>query len=648
MVTIETARFATGAPKAQATALDRARVMARARLRSGFATLLPQDPQPKGLRLSALVQSGALSLQNLPQATQIATDRAELQVEQLLSRRLVAPGPLYRQLAREYGFGLADLAESADVRLIDRLGALTCLTEMLLPWREVGGKTLVVVASPESFHRNLARLTQVFGAVLPALAPAAEIEAKIRTARGPELARRAETRVAEALSCRGFPRLFSAGEAQALLVGLALAVLGLPLLLVPVTMIALASLALMLGLKVAALLASLRVRPAHPAPAAQLAGPGRAPLPVVSILVALYREATIAPRLIRRLSQLGYPKELLDIVLVVEEDDQLTRRALQTAVLPSWMRIVVAPEGRVKTKPRALNYALDFCRGSIIGVYDAEDAPEPDQIERVVAGFAQASPQTVCLQGALDFYNPRSNWLSRCFTLEYAGWFRTMLPGLERLGLPLPLGGTTLFFRRAALEDLGGWDAWNVTEDADLGIRLARAGYRTAILPSTTYEEANCRPLPWIKQRSRWIKGYIMTYLTHMRRPLVTWRALGTWQFLGFQVLFLGSILQGILAPVLWSWWLIGLGLGHPLDVWLGPSMLGAGCTLFLASEVVNAAIGLLGLKRARQRISPLWLLTLPLYYPLQSFAAWKALWEVLHLPFYWDKTSHGHYDGLA
>jgi cellulose synthase/poly-beta-1,6-N-acetylglucosamine synthase-like glycosyltransferase len=359
-------------------------------------------------------------------------------------------------------------------------------------------------------------------------------------------------------------------------------------------------------------------------------------------MVALYRESDIAARLIRRLGRLDYPRALLDIVLVVEEGDQMTRLALARADLPPWMRVVIAPVGRVKTKPRALNFGLTQCRGSIIGVYDAEDAPEPDQIRRVVDRFHQRGSEVACLQGVLDYYNPRTNWLARCFTVEYAGWFRVILPGLQRLGLPLPLGGTTLFFRREILEQLGGWDAHNVTEDADLGMRLARHGYRTEVIATTTYEEANCRALPWVKQRSRWIKGYMMTYITHMRQPAALWRDLGPRGFLGFQALFLGSLSQALLLPLLWSFWLLALGLGHPLDALLAPGLITAMVVLFLACEALNIAIGVTGLRRSRQKISPLWVPTLTLYFPLQAFAAYKALWEMLRRPFYWDKTSHG------
>ena len=196
-------------------------------------------------------------------------------------------------------------------------------------------------------------------------------------------------------------------------------------------------------------------------------------LPVVTLLVPLYKEREIAGHLLRRLSAIDYPAPLLDVILLLEADDHLTRETLAAANLPRWMRAITVPKGTIKTKPRALNYGLNFARGRIIGIYDAEDAPAPDQIRKIVARFAARDPEVACLQGILDYYNSRANWLARCFTLEYAAWFRVVLPGMARLGLTIPLGGTTVFFLRSVLEEIGGWDAHNVTEDADLGLRLA-------------------------------------------------------------------------------------------------------------------------------------------------------------------------------
>jgi cellulose synthase/poly-beta-1,6-N-acetylglucosamine synthase-like glycosyltransferase len=248
----------------------------------------------------------------------------------------------------------------------------------------------------------------------------------------------------------------------------------------------------------------------------------------------------------------------------------------------------------------------------------------------------------------LDFYNPQTNWLARCFTMEYAAWFRVVLPGLARLGLPVPLGGTTLFFRRAALEAVGGWDAHNVTEDADLGMRLYRRGYRTEVIRTVTREEANCHTLPWIRQRSRWIKGYMMTWRVHMRDPVRLWRDLGPRGFFGFQVLFLGSILHALLAPVLISFWLCTAGLPHAVGSALPAAAFLTLFGLFLLAEAANITIGVIALRRSGQRIHPLWLLTLHVYHPLASLAAMKALWEVLRRPFFWDKTRHGRHDRLS
>ena len=584
----------------------------------------------------ALLRDGAVAPHQMLQAlAQNAGHRGRL-VDLLLARGLIAEDRLYAALGRLTGIGVADLATPPDARLIDLLGPEFCLAHALLPWQRSGGVTVIVTAYPDQIQRHHDRLTALFGPIAAALAPPARIQSAILAARGPAIARAAETRVAAAESCRDF-KPATAATYGALAAAAALSLFALKPLLLILTLWAVLTVILTMGLKLVALTAALRSakpEPANPAIVARL--------PTVSVMVALYRESDIATRLVRRLGQLDYPRDLLDIILVVEEDDRLTRSTLAHADLPPWMRVVVTPAGRVKTKPRALNFGLTQCRGSIIGVYDAEDAPDPDQIRKIVDRFHQRGPEVACLQGVLDFYNPHSNWLARCFTVEYASWFRVILPGLQRLGLPLPLGGTTLFFRRDALEKLGGWDAHNVTEDADLGMRLVRHGYRTEIIATTTYEEANCRALPWVKQRSRWVKGYMMTYLTHMRRPAALWRDLGPRGFLGFQILFAGSLSQALLMPLLWSFWSLALGLGHPLGSVIGPQLMLILLTLFLMSEAVNITLGLVGLHRSGQNLSPLWVPTLTLYFPLQALAAYKALWELLRCPFYWDKTSHG------
>ncbi|OYX19885.1 MAG: glycosyl transferase [Rhodobacterales bacterium 32-66-9] len=559
----------------------------------------------------------------------------------LRARGLVVERDLLGVDARNYGIRLVDLDTALpDPRLIDAVGVQDCLRHGLVPWQKAGDVTIVATSRPEEFHRLRPMLEARLGPVAAGIAAPRAILAAVHARRGDLLARAAETRVSDAESCRSWRRLHQAPGAvlviAALLASLALAplVTGLAAL-----GFALVTLAALVVLKIAATIAALRAPAPGPNPASD------AIQPIVSIIVALYREADIAPRLVRRLARLDYPVDLLDVILVVEAEDSVTLDALAHAELPPWMRVVIVPEGQVKTKPRALNHALDHARGAIIGVYDAEDAPEPDQLLKVVERFQRSGPEVACLQGMLDYYNPRTNWLSRCFTIEYAGWFRLVLPGLARLGLVVPLGGTTLFFRRDVLDRLGAWDAHNVTEDADLGIRLARHGYRTELIDTVTFEEANCRALPWIKQRSRWIKGYIMTWAVHMRSPRLLWRQLGPKGFFGFQVLFLGTIAQFLLAPLLWSFMLLPFGIDHPLYAALPLWGIWALALTFFLSEAANVVIGALGLGRTKHGLSLLWVLTLKVYYPLASLAAYKGLAELATRPFFWDKTTHGLFD---
>jgi glycosyltransferase XagB len=561
--------------------------------------------------------------------------------EILLAREAIAPSLLFDAMARHWQIGQADLrAAPPDRRLTRQMNHITALREGLLPWRKIGNVTVIAVAYPDLFAQHIPWLESRFGPVAMAVAPLREIEAALLALHGAELAEGAETRVDAAESCRSYSSRVLRLRAAMLLTLAAIVTYLAPMALL-LALFALAAFAMLSAnlLKLIALFT-----PATPEPSSQSA-PHLLHLPIISIMVALYREDSIAPRLAARLDKLNYPRDLLDILLVVEADDHLTRDALAHVDLPGWMRVIVVPDGSVKTKPRALNYALDHCRGAIIGIYDAEDAPEPDQLHKIVNRFASRGPEVACLQGKLDYYNPTTNWLARCFTIEYAAWFRVFLPGIERLGLAIPLGGTTLFFRRRALEELGGWDAQNVTEDADLGIRLYRHGYRTELVETTTFEEANCRGLPWIKQRSRWIKGYMMTWMTHMRDPRRLWRELGPRRFVGMQVQFMATTTQTLLAPLLWSFWIVPFGLRHPVvEVMPHTGFVLLYVTMALCGLMVTA-FDMVGLGRTKHRMSPFWAITLLLYQPLATLAAYKALWELLTKPFYWDKTSHGHFD---
>ena len=564
--------------------------------------------------------------------------------EILLTHRWVSEDDLTEALCEQWGARAADLAAlPPDARLVDLVGPERCLAEGAVPWRRIGALTVVATARPEDFARLRRDLAPVLGPCIMAIASQRAILTAIAATRHVRLVRKAETRTAPDESCRG---LGSPGTAFYVWAGIALLsglILAAPTQMFAVFAVwAILTLALTTGLKALAFAAEWRgLRRARPAPPQPL--PGR--LPVVSVMVPLFDENDIAPRLIARLGRLDYPRELLDIVLVVEEADTRTLDALARVRLPAWMRTVLVPDGPIRTKPRALNYALDFCRGRIIGVWDAEDAPAAGQLHAIVRRFAETGPGVACLQGILDYYNAGHNWLTRCFAIEYAAWFRAMLPGLARLGLVVPLGGTTVFFRREALEAVGRWDAHNVTEDADLGLRLARHGYRTELVATVTEEEPNARVLPWIRQRSRWQKGYAITWAVHMRNPARLWRELGPKGFLGVQILFLGSLSQAVLAPVLWSFWALSLGLPHPFAALAGSGWMTALWLLFLTSEAVGLCVAAWAVRGRGHRHLIKWVPVLHFYAPLASLSSYKAIYEVVMRPFYWDKTAHGMID---
>lgn len=590
-----------------------------------------------------LVRRGVVSAGELMRVLTRAQPPADGLAQLLRSHGLVDERALAQALADRAGLApLPTGLRKPDPRLIDAVGAARCAAMGCLPWLRAGSVTLVATTDPESAARHLPELEASLGSqVALTLITADELTQALSGARRGLLRHFAETSVDERESCRSWDgRAMVRAVVGVLAAGLLAAIVAPTALMLALLALLLGTLLVSTGLRLAAALSALRARRVQ---ACCLPPPLlTADLPVISIMVPMFNEPDIAGRLVRRLGALDWPRDRLDVLLVIEEDDHVTRDALSRCRLPGWMRVIPVPAAPLRTKPRALNYALTFARGSLIGVYDAEDAPAREQLHDVARAFAAGGPNLACVQGVLDFYNARSGWMARCFTIEYAAWFRLVLPGFARLGLVVPLGGTTLFFRRDILTALGGWDAHNVTEDADLGVRLARHGYRTDLIASATQEEANFRIIPWIKQRSRWLKGYAMTYLVHMRDPVRLWRDLGPWRFFGVQVLFLGTLVQFLLAPIFWSLWMLALGLNlapvQALPGWAGPVTLG----ILLGAEAVAIAINLSALNAPHHRHLRPWVLTMGFYFPLATIAAYKAGFEMLTRPFYWDKTAHG------
>ena len=366
-------------------------------------------------------------------------------------------------------------------------------------------------------------------------------------------------------------------------------------------------------------------------------------LPIYSVVVPLFRETRVVRRLVAALDRLDYPRAKLDIMLMVEANDPATLDALAALDLPGCYRAIVAPRGRPQTKPRALNYALQFARGSFLVVYDAEDDPEPAQLRDAITCFSQR-PKVACLQARLAIDNGGDTWLTRLFAIEYATLFDVINPGLARLGLPVPLGGTSNHFRIDVLRHLNGWDAWNVTEDIDLGIRLARFGFTVETLASTTHEEAPNTLKAWLAQRRRWLKGWIVTLGTHSRDPGRLLLEIGPGSFAAVGAMLFGTVGSCLLGPFCLLAFLVRLWSGdvlHPQTasdaVWSA-----VGCSLMAAGVASAIWPALLGLHRRRWWALSGWLPLLPAYLVLLSLAAWGAAYEVAGRPYSWSKTEHG------
>lgn len=368
-------------------------------------------------------------------------------------------------------------------------------------------------------------------------------------------------------------------------------------------------------------------------------------LPIYSILCPLYKEAHVIPQFLSAIEKIDWPKKKLDVMLLLEEDDTESVEAVKTMDLPSYVRVVVVPDSQPKTKPKACNYGLNLARGEYLVIYDAEDAPDPLQLKIAYLGFQKVGPQVKCLQAKLNYYNPHQNWLTRFFTAEYSLWFDVVLTGLQSIETTIPLGGTSNHFRTNDLLDLEGWDPFNVTEDCDLGVRLFKNGFKTAIIDSTTLEEANSNPKNWIRQRSRWIKGYMQTYLLHMRHPVEFVREQGVHAVL-FQLTVGGKLAFILINPILWlltiSYFLLYQYVGPTIEALYPSVVFYMAVTSLIFGNFMFIYYYMIGCAKREHWGLMKWIYLIPIYWLMVSVAGAMALYQLIVKPHYWEKTIHG------
>lgn len=360
--------------------------------------------------------------------------------------------------------------------------------------------------------------------------------------------------------------------------------------------------------------------------------------PTYTIFCPLYHETNVIPQFVSSMSGLDYPKNKLQVLIILEEDDEEAIEKVKNFSLPSFFQTIIVPHSNPKTKPKALNFALGFATGKFCVIYDAEDVPEKTQLKKTILAFEKAPPKTVCIQAKLNFYNPHQNLITRVFTAEYSVWFDLILTGLQSINAPIPLGGTSNHFRTKDVRNLKGWDSFNVTEDCDLGMRLVKRGFRTAIVNSTTFEEANSKLLNWFKQRTRWIKGYMQTYLVHTRNlknlPL------------SFQLVVGGKVFSLLINPIMWVITLIYFvfrsSSSRLIESFFPGPVLYMGVICFIFGNFLYLYYYMVGSAKRKQYSLVKYALLTPIYWLGMSLASYKAVLEMIKNPHYWNKTKHG------
>src|ERR1700730_16851075 len=608
---------------------------------------MPLSPPDRALA-DLLVARGILTLGQLDEAVALAERWNVRLTDAVLARNWTAPENLYRGLAYHFDLPFVDLiGEPPDAGLLVAAEAETYARALTLPWRRRDDTVLIATADPGPDTVLLAR--RRWGpAVELVVVSKFDIIWTVQTAFARSLSQRAVFELAELDPMLSAQRVFTVPQAvagyallSAFLAGLAFAPIATLVALNAAMSVFYLGNFLFKGVLVS--IGGGRAVENDEAIAIAARALREEDLPVFTVLVPMYREARMLPMLADALRRLDYPLGKLDIKIVLEADDAETIEVARTLGLEGVFEVIRVPPSLPQTKPKACNFALRFARGEYLVIYDAEDRPEPDQLRKVVATFRRSSPNTACLQCRLNYYNANENWLTRMFTLDYSLWFDQVLPGLERLNVPIPLGGTSNHFKVSVLRELHAWDPFNVTEDADLGIRLTQKGYRVGVVDSTTFEEASCITRQWIRQRSRWIKGYMQTLLVHTRRPLQFLRSAGPLGFLGFVFFIGGSVFAGLLNPLVWAFYLVWLGIpASSLDTIFPQSLLFLSLFYLLAGNGAFIYLSMIApIRRGWLELVP-YSLTVPAYWVLISIAAYRGLWQLLGNPHFWDKTQHG------
>ena len=356
-------------------------------------------------------------------------------------------------------------------------------------------------------------------------------------------------------------------------------------------------------------------------------------LPIYSILIPVYHEANMMAHIARSLAAIDYPHDRLDVLILIEADDSETREAAERISWPAFVRLLTVLAEGPKTKPRACNFGLAHARGTLVVIYDAEDQPHPRQLRDAARRFHNALPDLACLQAPLIIDNHKNKWLAAMFALEYRLLFTRFLPVLANCGCIIPLGGTSNHFRVDVLRKTGAWDSHNLTEDADLGMRMAYFGYRSEMITPPTFENAPHGLKIFLRQRIRWQSGHIQTISVHLRQPLRAMRSAGVFNYTFFILVLLCRLTNPIAHM-----FVIGYLLTASATVgFLTPSLIRVSAFVYL----FYFTLAYLALGENSRHMRLIYLLSLPAYWLLIAPATLIALYRMARGQMAWMKTPH-------
>lgn len=379
-----------------------------------------------------------------------------------------------------------------------------------------------------------------------------------------------------------------------------------------------------------------------------------------SALLPARHEKLVISDTIRAISDIDYPEQYKEIIILCRSDDQETIQEAQTTI-----DSIGKPNIRILTfddlpinKPHSLNIglrnsnnrfisALDngdvlnrdiYNTNQIITIFDAEDQPHKD-IYHIVNTLMSTEPVDV-VQSGVQLMNYRSHWFSSINVLEYYFWFKSGLQFFSKIGQVSPLGGNTVFIKKDLLEKMGGWDETCLTEDSDLGIRLIAQGAKVRIVydeQHVTKEETPDTIQTFIKQRTRWNHGFLQVLQK------------GEWSRLPLARQKLVA-LYTLIAPLLQ----VGVLINLPIGIWIAlhsklPIMVSMFSFIPTYIFLIQIAVYLIGIREFTKSFNfkySLWdsLKILIVFMPYQimlAIASIRAIVRFSNKQNFWEKTSH-------